>query len=88
MTRTTNRPPASVRATRDDTDRAENVETSFVSWAPSDVERARDRAARRGEIDTARVRGMTDDDPRAAFVRALRALGLNACANVMGAKAA
>ena len=83
MTRTTNRPAPPSEATN-------TVERrdSFVSWAPSDNERARDRAARRGDLDTAPAAKLTEEDPRAAFVRSLRALGLNACANVMVAKAA
>jgi hypothetical protein len=82
MTRTTNR-PAALRTPRGTAAKTgENVD-SFVSWAPSDDERSRDRAARRGDIDTGTVAILTEDDARAAFARSLRALGLNACANVM-----
>ena len=88
MTRTTSRPAPPSSTTPRAVKPAGNTETTFVSWAPTDLERASDRAARRGDFDTARVRTLVEDDPRAAFARSLRALGLNACASVMVAKAA
>lgn len=88
MTRTTNRPAPLSSATPRAAKPAGKSGTTFVSWAPTDLERASDRAARRGDFDTARVRSLVEDDPRAAFARSLRALGLHACASVMVAKAA